>query len=57
MGRVESQQIEVEGTVERMDDAGQNVRLSGFLVEGFSVQAGEPGYISVTQVGEVYYPE
>ncbi len=37
--------------------AGQHVRLSGFLVEGFPVEAGEPGYISVMQIEEAYYPE
>lgn len=37
--------------------AGQHVRLSGFLVEGFPVGAGEPGYISVMEIEEAYYPE
>jgi hypothetical protein len=30
--------------------AGQHVRLSGFPVEGFPVEAEGPGYISVTRV-------
>lgn len=89
---MENQQVEAEGTLEQMDEAGfrrrygtewallderegevvyalrsdteelgeyagQHVRLCGFLVEGFPVEAGEPGYISVTRVGEAYYPE
>jgi hypothetical protein len=37
--------------------AGQHVRLSGFLVEGFPIEAGEPGYISVTRIDEAYYSE
>jgi hypothetical protein len=37
--------------------AGQHVRLSGFLVEGFPVEAGEPGYISVMEIQEAYYSE
>ena len=36
---------------------GQHVRLSGFLVEGFPVEADEPGYISVTRIDEAYYSE
>lgn len=44
-------------TEELGEYAGQHVRLSGFLVEGFPVEADEPGYISVTLVGEAYYPE
>ena len=35
--------------------AGQHVRLSGFLVEGFPIEAGEPGYISVMEIEEAYY--
>jgi hypothetical protein len=34
--------------------AGQQVRLSGFLIEGFPIEAGEPGYISVTEIEEAY---
>jgi hypothetical protein len=37
--------------------AGQHVRLSGFPVEGFPVEAGEPGYISVMEIEEAYYSE
>jgi hypothetical protein len=37
--------------------AGQHIRLSGFLIEGFPAEAGEPGYISVTRISEAYYPE
>jgi hypothetical protein len=37
--------------------ASQHVRLSGFLVEGFPVEAGEPGYISVMEIQEAYYSE
>jgi hypothetical protein len=37
--------------------AGEHVRLSGFLVEGFPVEAGEPGYISVMEIEEAYYSE
>jgi hypothetical protein len=36
---------------------GQHIRLSGFLVEGFPVEADEPGYISVTRIDEAYYSE
>ena len=35
--------------------AGQHVRLARFLVEGFPVEAGESGYISVTRISEAYY--
>jgi hypothetical protein len=34
--------------------AGQHVRLSGFLMEGFPAEPGAPGYISVTRIEEVY---
>jgi hypothetical protein len=89
---VEDQQVETEGRLEEIDDAGsrrlsgtewalldeeeeevayalksdaevlgeyagQHVRLSGFLVEGFPVEAGEPGYISVMETQEAYYSE
>jgi len=89
---VEDQQVETEGRLEEIDDAGsrrlygtewalldkeeeevayalksdaevlgeyagQHVRLSGFLVEGFPVEAGEPGYISVMEIQEAYYSE
>ncbi len=37
--------------------AGQHVRLSGFLVEGFPAEPGGPGYISVTSIDEAYYSE
>jgi hypothetical protein len=36
---------------------GQHIWLSGFLVEGFPVEAGEPGYISVMEIEEAYYSE
>ncbi|WP_156787605.1 hypothetical protein [Rubrobacter xylanophilus] len=36
---------------------GQHVRLSGFLVEGFPVEPGEAGYLSVTRVHVAYHPE
>jgi len=52
---MEDQQVEAEGRLEEMDDIGFR-RLSGFLVEDFPVEAGEPGYISVTRIGEAYYP-
>ena len=54
-GSMEDQQVEAEGRLEEMDDIGFR-RLSGFLVEDFPVEAGEPGYISVTRIGEAYYP-
>ncbi len=44
-------------TEELGEYAGQHVRLSGFLVEGFPVEVDEPGYISVTRVGEAYHAE
>jgi len=34
--------------------AGQHVRVSGFLVEGYPVEAGEPGYITVLEIEEAY---
>jgi len=36
---------------------GQHVRLSGFLVEGFPVEPGDAGYLSVTRVHVAYHPE
>jgi hypothetical protein len=89
---VEDQQVEAEGRLEEIDDAGfrrlygtewglldeeeeqvayalksdtedlgeyagQHVRLSGFLVEGFPIEAGEPGYITVMEIEEAYYSE
>ena len=89
---MEDQQVETEGRLEEIDDAGsrrlygtewalldeeeeevayalksdaevlgeyagQHFRLSGFLVEGFPVEAGEPGYISVMEIQEAYYSE
>ncbi len=44
-------------TEELGEYAGQHIHLSGFLVEGFPVEADGPGYISVTRIGEAYYPE
>lgn len=33
--------------------AGERVEVSGFLVEGFPIEAGGPGYISVVEVSEL----
>lgn len=37
-------------TEELEEYAGRSVRVRGFLVEGFPVEPGAPGYISVTEV-------
>jgi hypothetical protein len=35
--------------------AGQHVRISGFLVESFPAEVGDPGYISVMEIEEAFY--